>query len=629
MPTGGVLGTGASALLAFQRAMSTVGHNVANATTPGYSRQRVEFEARAGQPGRISIGQGVDVDSLRRLADGLVYARQLDSAGEMGRLTQMSGLSSRVDKLISDPTTGLATAWSSFFSAAKGVVADPTSTAARSQMLTTGGQLAARWRSLDGHLTQLGNEVEASLKDNITAANQLAGEIANLNRDIIASGDNASPDLLDQRDLRVGQLSALVGAEGVLQDDGAMNVFTIGGQPMVLGARAMQLSTVADPYQANRAQLAVQSPAGPVPLPAGSVSGAIGGLLEFRSNVLDPARAELGRLATAFAETFNATQRGGVDYAGNPGTDFFTLPDPKVYPHSGNAAASTASFATSVADVGALTGNNLLLRFDGAAWSAARADTGQAVPMTGSGTGADPFVVDGVNLVLSGAATAGDRFLLQPTAAAAGGIQLALTDPGQIAAAAPMTVGLDAGNIGNVSGGTASVTDPALFAGFTSANISFIDANTYTVDGGPPIAYAPGDTITGSGWSLVLKGNPAAGDEINLGRTGPRSSDNANARLLAAVDAKAVLNGGRTDVTAGMSQLTARVGGDARHAQLNLDAQQVMDDQILAERESVSGVNLDEEATNMLRYQQAYQAAAQVIATADTMFQALLGAVRR
>lgn len=629
MPTGGVLGTGASALLAFQRAMSTVGHNVANATTPGYSRQRVEFEARAGQPGRISIGQGVDVANLRRLADGLVYARQLDSAGEMGRLTQMTGLSSRVDKLISDPTTGLATAWSSFFSAAKGVVADPTSTAARSQMLTTGGQLATRWRSLDGHLTQLGNEVEASLKDNITAANQLAGEIANLNRDIIASGDNASPDLLDQRDLRVGQLSALVGAEGVLQDDGAMNVFTIGGQPMVLGARAMQLSTVADPYQANRAQLAVQSPAGPVPLPAGSVSGAIGGLLEFRSNVLDPARAELGRLATAFADTFNATQRGGIDYAGNPGTDFFTLPDPKVYPHSGNAAASTASFATSVADVGALTGNNLVMRFDGAAWNAARADTGQAVAMTGTGTGADPFVVEGVELVLSGAAAAGDRFLLQPTAAAAANIQLALTDPGQIAAAAPMTVGLDAGNIGNVSGGTASVTDPALFAGFTSANISFIDANTYTVDGGPPVAYAPGDTITGSGWSLVLKGNPAAGDEINLGRTAPRSSDNANARLLAAVDAKAVLNGGRTDVTAAMSQLTARVGGDARHAQLNLDAQQVMDDQILAERESVSGVNLDEEATNMLRYQQAYQAAAQVIATADTMFQALLGAVRR
>ncbi len=627
----GVLGTGASALLAFQRAMGTVSHNVANATTPGYSRQRVEFEARPGQSALLNIGQGVDVGNLRRLADGLVYARQLDSSGEMGRLTQMAGLSSRVDKLISDPTTGLSATWAGFFSAAKGVVADPTSNAARSQLLTAGGQLASRWRMLDSNLTQLGSEVEASLKDSIASANQLAGEIAHLNRDIVSAGANVSPDLLDQRELRVGQLAALVGAEAVLQDNGAMNVFTTGGQPMVLGNRAMQLTTVTDPYQANRTQLALQMPSGSVPLPAGSVSGTIGGLMEFRGNVLDPARAELGRLATAFADTFNAVQRGGIDYAGNPGSDFFTLPPPQVNAHAGNAAGSTASFTTRVGDVGALTGNNLVLRYDGSNWSATRADTGQPVAMTGAGVAGNPFVVDGVELELSGTAVAGDRFLLQPTAAAGAGIQVALTDPNLIAAAAPMTVGLDAGNIGNVSGGTTRVTDPALFTGFTGATINFLDATTYTINGGPPLTYTPGSPITdpATGWSLVLNGNPAAGDEITLGRTGPRSSDNANARLLAAVDSQSVLNGGRTDITAGMSQLTARAGGDARHAQLNLDAQQAIDDQVLAERESVSGVNLDEEATNMLRYQQAYQAAAQVIATADTMFQSLLGAVRR
>lgn len=625
----GVLGTGASALLAFQRAMGTVGHNVANAATPGYSRQRVEFEARPGLPGRITIGQGVDVGNLRRLADSLVFARQLDSAGEMGRLTQLSGLSSRVDKLVSDPVTGLATSWSAFFSAAKGVVADPTSNAARSQMLTTGGQLAARWRMLDSNLTQIGNDVEASLKDKVAAANQLAGEIANLNRDIVSSGSNVSPDLIDQRDLRVGQLAALVGGQTVLQDDGAMNVFTTGGQPMVLGARALQLSTAPDPYQANRLQLALQTPTGAVPLPAGTVSGEVGGLLEFRSNVLDPARAELGRLATAFADTINAVQRGGIDYAGNPGSDFFTMPAPQINAHAGNNSASTTSFATSVADAGALTGANVVLRYDGTNWSASRADTGQPLTMTGAGTTLSPFEVEGVALVVSGTATAGDRFLLQPTAAASAGIQLALTDPGQIAAAGPITIGLDPANIGNVSGGTATVTNPALFAGFAGATINFIDANTYTLNGGPPIAYMPGDTIAGTGWSLVLNGNPAAGDEITLGNTGARSSDNANARLLMGVDNKAVLDNGRTGLTAAMSQLTARVGGDARHAQLNLDAQQAIDDQATAERESVSGVNLDEEATDMLRFQQAYQAAAQVIATADTMFQSLLAAVRR
>ena len=628
MPTN-VLGTGTSALIAFQRALATVGHNVANAATPGYSRQRVEFEARAGQSSLLNIGQGVDVDNLRRLADGLVFARQLDSAGEMGRLTQMSGLASRVDALITGADTGLSTAWSGFFSAAQGVSTNPTSSAARDQLLTAGKQLTSRWNSLDRQLTQIGSDVESSLKDRVESANRLAGEIANLNRDIVSAGANASPDLLDQRDLRAGQLAALVGAETVVQDNGAMNVFTTGGQPMVLGNKAMQLTTVADPYQANRSQVAVQTDAGTVPLPAGALSGEIGGLLEFRSSVLDPARAELGRLATAFADTFNAVQRGGIDYDGNPGSDFFTLPPPQLNAHAGNNPASTASFSASVGDIGALTGNNLVLRFDGTNWSAARADTGQAVAMTGTGVAGDPFVVDGVELVLSGTASAGDRFLLQPTAGASAGISLALDDGDKIAAASPMTVGLDTGNTGNITGGSAQITNPALFAGFTTANITFLDATTYSVDGGPPVTYTPGATISGSGWSLTLNGTPAAGDEINLGRTGARSSDNGNARLLAGVDTQDILSGGTTDVTAGISQLAGRVGGDARHAKLNLQAQQAIDEQTSAERESISGVNLDEEAADMMRFQQAYQAAAQVIATADTMFQTLLSAVRR
>jgi flagellar hook-associated protein 1 FlgK len=628
MPTN-VLGTGTSALIAFQRALATVGHNVANAATPGYSRQRVEFEARAGQSSLLNIGQGVDVDNLRRLADGLVFARQLDSAGEMGRLTQMSGLASRVDALITGADTGLSTAWSGFFSAAQGVSTNPTSSAARDQLLTAGKQLTSRWNSLDRQLTQIGSDVESSLKDRVESANRLAGEIANLNRDIVSAGANASPDLLDQRDLRAGQLAALVGAETVVQDNGAMNVFTTGGQPMVLGNKAMQLTTVADPYQANRSQVAVQTDAGTVPLPGGALSGEIGGLLEFRSSVLDPARAELGRLATAFADTFNAVQRGGIDYDGNPGSDFFTLPPPQINAHAGNNPASTASFSASVGDIGALTGNNLVLRFDGTNWSAARADTGQAVTMTGTGVAGDPFVVDGVELVLSGTASAGDRFLLQPTAGASAGISLALDDGDKIAAASPMTVGLDTGNTGNITGGSAQITNPALFAGFTTANITFLDATTYSVDGGPPVTYTPGAAISGSGWSLTLNGTPAAGDEINLGRTGARSSDNGNARLLAGVDTQDILSGGTTDVTAGISQLAGRVGGDARHAKLNLQAQQAIDEQTSAERESISGVNLDEEAADMMRFQQAYQAAAQVIATADTMFQTLLSAVRR
>ena len=626
----GILSTGSSALLAFQRALGTVGHNVANAATPGYSRQRVDFAARPGQAsgGAGYIGQGVDVARLQRLADGLVFARQVDSSGELGRLSQLSSLSGRVDALVSDPATGLSSQWSSFFNAAKGVTADPASPIARGALLSAADQLATRWRSLDGQLSTLETETNQRLQGKVGDANVLASEIAALNQNIAAAGSNAAPDLLDARAQRIDQLATLVGAETLAQDDGSINVFTAGGQALVLGNRAMTLTTATDPFRPDRLQVALQGSGGKVPLPAASLSGEVGGLLEFRDRVLDPARAELGRLATAFAESANAVQRAGVDYNGATGADLFTLAPPRVDAHNGNAGSATIS--ASVDDLSALKGGDLVLRFDGA-WSATRADTGEAVAMTGSGTGADPFKVAGIALVVGGAPAVGDRHALRPTADAAASLRLAITDPTKVAAAAPLQARADSGNLGDARAASTSVTDTAAFAGFAGASIEFIDASNYTINGGAPIAHVAGSAITdpATGWSMTLTGTPTGGDSFSLARTPPRSSDNGNARALGALDQQGVLDGGTQSLTLGLSQLTARVGTEARHADLGLEAQSAIHEQVVAERESVSGVNLDEEAADMLRFQQAYQAAAQVISTADNMFQTLLSAVRR
>ncbi len=624
----GILSTGTSALLAFQRALGTVGHNVANATTPGYSRQRVELAARPGQGTSTTyIGQGVDVDRLRRLADGLVFARQIDSSSEMGRLEQMASLSSRVDALLSGESTSLSQPWSAFFGAARGVVSDPTSPVARSQLITSGQQLATRWRSLDQQLATVEKDTDQKLVATVTDANRLAGEIAALNRDIAASGTNASPDLLDARALRVDQLAKLVGAETVEQDDGSLNVFTTGGQALVLGGRAMQLATTPDPYRPDRLQIALEGPNGAIRLPSTAIGGEIAGLLEFRGRVLDPARAELGRAATTFAVAFNEAQRAGVDYNGAPGTDFFSIAPPRVDEHASNTG--TATIAASVADIDALTGHDFVLRFDAGTWSATRADSGEAIALSGTGAGADPLRIGGLELVVGGAPANGDRFSVSPTAGASASLKVVLQDPAGIAAAAPLQGVADTANLGTASVGATQVTDAAAFAGFSGASIEFIDDDQYTIDGAGPFAYTAGTPITGSGWSLALEGTPAAGDRFTLSRTPPRSADNGNARAFAALDSAALLDGGTTSLTNGLSQLTARVGSTARHADLTLEAQQAIHAQVEAERESVSGVNLDEEAADMLRFQQAYQAAAQVIATADNVFQSLLGAIRR
>jgi len=623
-----LLSTGSSALLAFQRALATVSHNVANVNTPGYSRQRVELAARPGEgTGRTYAGAGVEIANLRRLADGLVFARQIDSSGELGRLQQLSTQSDRLDSLLSDSATSLSGPWSAFFSAAKDVSASPTSQVARSQMLAAANQLASRWHSIDSQLSQLDDEVDNRVGASVADVNRLSTEIANLNRDIISAGSNAPPDLLDARAQRIDELSGLIGASTLAQDDGALNVFTTGGQSLVLGNRAQALSTVPDPLRPDRMQLALATKAGPVALSSTSVGGQIGGLLEFRTRVLDPARAELGRIATAFASSFNATQQAGVDYNGNAGAAFFSLPSPRV--NALQANTGTATLSASVADVGTLQGADLVMKFDGTTWKATRADTGGALTMTGTGTAADPFLVSGLSLVVSGAAAAGDRFAVSPTMGAAAGIRVALQDPAGIAAAAPLQARADVANLGSAKAGSAQVTNPAAFATFAGATIDFIDANQYTIDGVGPYAYTPGTPIASGGWSLPFTGTPAAGDQFVLSRTPARSADNANARTLAALDGTGVLDGGITSLTTGLGTLTASVGSDARHADMTLEAQQTIHDQIGAERDSVSGVNLDEEAADLLRFQQAYQAAAQVIATADTVFQTLLGAVHR
>src|SRR5690606_15854978 len=287
-----LLSTGSSALLAFQRALNTVGHNVANASTPGYSRQRVDLAARPGQSTTGGyIGAGVDVAGLQRLADGLVFGRQIDSSAEVGRLNQLSSMATRLDKLVTDPASGLAAPWSAFFTAAEGVSAEPTSPSARNALLAAGQQLATRWSSLDGQMATQETEVNQRIKAQVATANQLASEVALLNHDIAAAGTNATPDLVDQRALRIDQLANLVGAHTIAQDDGSLNVFTTGGQPLVLGTRPMALGTVPDPYNADRLQLSLQTAnGGSVPLSASTASGGAGGLLAVRSRVADPAR---------------------------------------------------------------------------------------------------------------------------------------------------------------------------------------------------------------------------------------------------------------------------------------------------------------------------------------------------
>lgn len=620
-----LLSTARSGLFAAQRSLVTTGHNVANVGTPGYSRQRVDQAASAPQYVGVGyVGTGVQTTGIQRLADSLVFGRGVDSSGELGRLQQLAASTQRLDTLFSDSATALATPWSAFFDAVQGVASEPSSAAARQQMLSQAEGLGARFNMLDGQLSALDRETSEQLRGHVDEVNRLSAEIAGLNA---AIGRSGAPDLLDQRERLVGDLVSLTGGTAVMQDGGTMNVFTGGGQALVVGANASALTVTADPFRPDRAQVALSTPGGQVALPADAFGGRIGGLMAFRRDVLDPAQAELGRLAVGLAQTFNALHAEGTDFHGQPGGAFFDVPAPRVAAHAGNTGG--AAFSAGIEELAALTGQAVTLRFDGSGWSAQRSDTGAPVPLDGSGTAEDPLRVGGVALVLDGTPAAGDRFELQPTAGAAGGLGVAIQDPGRIAAGSPVAAQAALGNQGSgvVAGlDIADGADPALRG---PAEIRFLDAGTYSIDGGLAQAFAPGAAIAHNGWSLTLDGVPAAGDRFQVGPVAAGSSDNGTARRLAGVADLPGLDGGTRSLNAALGQLTTSVGSAARQAGYALEGQAVIHAEVQAQRESVSGVNLDEEAANMLRYQQAYMAASQMIGVADTLFQTLLGAVRR
>ena len=623
-----LLATGSSALIAFQRALSTVGHNVANINTPGYSRQRVELEARdATYFGYGYQGNGVQIVDVRRMADSLATSRLLDSGGELARLQQLSTLSSRLDQLFSEKATGISAPWSSFFDSVNALSSNAAGSADRESVLAQANALVTRFRQIDQHLDGLDTEVNAGLTAATGEVNRLAKEIAQLNGQI---GGSSSPsgDLLDRRDQLISELVAFTGGNAATQNGGLVNVFSAGGQPLVVGATASTLVTVPDPYRPERLQVALETNGQRVTLDKRALGGQIGGLVEFRTTVLDPAMAELGRIATSLAQTFNEGHRAGMDQYGQMGADFFTLPAPRLSSNANNTG--NASLTTSVGNVAGLNAQNVLLRFDGAAWVATHPDTGASIPMTGTGTAADPLVVNGIEVVLaSGTPAANDRFLLQPTAGAAGNLGVAITDPGRIAAATPVKATTDLANTGSGKLSGLKVTDAANAALLAPADIEFIDATQYTINGTGPFVYTPGQTIAYNGWSVVLDGAPAAGDTFSVGPTGANSSDNGNAKLLSNLDDARVLNGGTLTLNGAIGGLTTQVGSAARQADYSAQAQQVIHDQAQAARDAVSGVNLDEEAADLMRLQQAYQAASQIIATADTLFQSLLAATRR
>ncbi len=626
--------TALSGLLAAQRSLQTTSSNIANATTEGYTRQRVvQIQGPVIGSGSLQFGYGTQVTGIERIYDQLL-ANQLTSAKTSQHKSQLlNQYALRLEGYLGSTDTGIATSLQSFFQQLNTIANDPTSSVNRQQLLAEAEGLAQRFRQMGAQLDTLDNEINQRLQSAVQVVNDDLAAIARLNGKIVADGSNAASALLDERQLLIDRVASQVDIQTIAQPDGGVNLMMTNGQPLVLGVSTFRLGVQADEFDPTRLQLTHTDGTTATVVSRKVSGGEIGGMLSFREEMLDPARQDLGLVALGLTETFNLQNRQGMDLNGNVGGDLFAAMTPTVLMSSDNAGTATAS--ASFADVSSVVARDYKLRYDGAAWNLADAATGAALTMTGSGTGADPFVVDGMEIVLGGgAAVAGDEFRIRPTARAAAGVSVVMQDASRIAAARLLESSSELTNVGDASISAVTVgdaTDPDLLDSITIAfndpPTTFSVFDSFGLVAGP-LPYSSGNDIAVNGWTVQISGTVAANDVFRINASPAGSGDNTNANALAAQFAEGFFNNGQFSVQELSAQLTTSVGSYVARSNAELDVQTAIREQLELDLEAVAGVNLEEEAVNMLRYQEAYLAASKMISVSNDLFQSIINAIR-
>lgn len=619
----GIFSIGTTGLAAAYMALRTAGNNIANVNVPGYSRQMVVLTPQVSTAlGGNYVGQGVAVADIRRVYSDFLTQQAHAAQSAAGESNTRYQQLSQVANLFADPTTGVGASIDQFFQQVQDLAQRPADPATRAALLSAANMMAQRFNDAGDRLQEFRVGVDTQIRQEVDAINRAARVIADLNDRIAqARGAGRTPnDLLDRRDVAIRKLNESVRVSVVEQDDGAANLFLGNGQPLVVGNRASTLATALDPVNPQLIRVGLQSGPTLIDLNA-DTGGKLGGLLTFRSQDLPRVENELGRVAVALAHQFNTQHRLGNDRNGVAGGDFFTPFAANAFPSSSNAGAAT--IAVAFADATQLQASDYRVDFSAGTYTLTRLSDGTQWTSAAPG-----FTQDGLAITLAATPPAnGDSFFVQAVRGGARSLDLAITQPNQIAAAVPVAAMMPATNIGSLKVQDLSVVGPTrnpnvaqtVMLNFTSAT-SF----TYTIGAvtSPAQAYTAGTPIAINGWSLTLQGTPSNGDQLTVAANAGGIGDNRNALKLAQLVNAAAIDGGA--LGGALAAVVARVGGDTQNAGVYADVQNVILNDSLNAESAVSGVNLDEEASRLMQFQQQYQAAAKVIAVAQAMFDEIL-----
>ncbi|MEF8711255.1 MAG: flagellar hook-associated protein FlgK [Candidatus Accumulibacter propinquus] len=684
----GIIGTGVSGLHAAQFGLQTTEHNIANANTPGYTRQRT---IQASNPGLLTgagfLGQGTRVATIERVYSRFMTEQVDRSQSSVSQLDSYYAQIKQIDNMLGDASAGLAPALQEFFSSVDQVAANPSQLATRQSMVSTAQALSARYQALGDQLAQMNDSINGEITGSVAEINSYAEQIATLNQQIgVAEASTGQPanDLQDSRDQLVFELNKRIKTTTTHNDDGSYNVFIGNGQQLVVGSHVMSIATTPSSSDPSRLLVGLKTAAGVQELPESVIKGgSLGGLLAFRSESLDRASNELGRNAVSLALTFNAQSALGQDLLGQSQLtaaptsftpQFFSVSAPVVTSSTTNPPGSPAVIAEFITpppfngnfytDLGS---SDYRLSSDGTSVTLTRLSdkrqwNGADLAAINTQLASDP---QGFSLDPSPTLLADSSYLIQPTHDAARKISVnpvLAADPRLIPAAGPLRTAAGTSNTGtatisagSVGPGYAAAVEPGfpaavdklpltlVFQGGASPTLrNFPPGARVSVNGAAPttitartdsIPYTSGANITlagpvattpPSGFTFAISGLPNNGDTFVIGRNSAATADGRNALALGQLQTQDTMSGKTASLQEAYAQLVSEIGNKTRQVQVTGETQRILLEQAQSSRDSLSGVNLDEEAANLIRYQQAYQASAKAMQIGASLFDTIL-----
>ena len=607
---GDMLMIGSTASHAFKRALEVTGHNVANVNTEGYSRQRAELINNSPQiSGGVQKGGGVRVDNILRVQADYIQRQLVDSNSVVNRYEESVQMGNQVEGIVAGNDEGIQTFIQRFFDSMHNLADNPTSNVSRQLVIDEAFNLESQIESLSSVLVSNDDDVNTQIEDMVTEINSRIDTVAEINREVdflISNARQLPNDLMDQRDQAILELSDLMDITTYKQNDGSIEIYGGSGKlPLVSGNIVTHLESGLSEFS-NENRQEVHMTVGGQRTDIGDLitGGRLGGILDFRDNMLDPAKNDFGLMLNGLVAGVNWQHYQGYDANGDAGEHVFDPINVSAMKSIHNDVASndgsgiTLQFNPAAPggapnvppfnpaglqpatygdkdtylnnafdSMGNLKSDEYILTYDGANFEVRDRATdsvrGTIVPGT-------PIEIDGLEFDVDPAAvfSAGDSYIMKPHQAIFEQFELALSDPDKIASRGQSPV--DA-----------------------TADGSLLDE--------VPSAAAIGDNVNAA----------------NLGSLGSKKVLYSDA-----------LNSPTETFLGGYSKMATGVGMYVQGSEIRLSAQISVFEQIVDRRESYSGVSLDEEAANLVKFQQAYEAAAQIISTSKSMFDTLIRAVR-